>query len=263
MEGRRFELVDGEATTGVRLHPERLAQPLRWRKPRRVFVNSLSDLFHEEVPDDFIAQVFDTMRLAPQHFFQVLTKRPERAAELVPELYDYAGRYEIRDYADDGVALPNVWLGVSIENARFTWRADVLRQIPAAVRFVSAEPLLGTLFPETSGSTAGEGAGRVGRPGDETEPRRRPLDLTAIDWVIVGGESGPGSRPMRLEWADQIIANAREHCVAPFVKQLGSVWAKQVRAEYGMRPDSKGGDWQHWPERLRIREFPARLVVAA
>lgn len=281
IEGRRFTHGADGATTGVRLHPDRLEQPLRWRKPRRVFVNSLSDLFHEDVPDEFVTSVFDMMSLAPQHVFQVLTKRPERAREFLQGWYDcdHGGSLVARcRYCEP---LPNVWLGVSIENARYTWRADVLREIPAAVRFISAEPLLGSLFvpgssaavadtaltvgqaapratasaPPVLSETVGERQGR--QPGTKTS-----LSLEAIDWVIVGGESGPGARPMKLVWVDDILANAREHCVAPFVKQLGAVWAKHVRAEYGLHADAKGGDWQHWPERLRVREFPASVVPA-
>ena len=132
----------------LRLWPERLDVPLRWRRPRVVFVNSMSDLFHEDIPDEFIADVFDVMVRAKQHTFQILTKRHERLAELAPQL-----------------PWPrNVWMGVTIENRRFVHRADALREVPAAVRFISAEPLLGPL----------EG-----------------LDLDGIDWLIAGGESGP------------------------------------------------------------------------
>ena len=212
MEGRRFSSGKDGGTTGVRLHPERLEQPLRWRKPRRVFVNSLSDLFHEDVPFEFIARVYRTMALATDHTFQVLTKRPDRAREWFewarPEVYNVT-------------PLPNVWLGVSIENARFTWRADVLREVPAAVRFISAEPLLGSLFEVPGPSAAGADPSRddgdredepVGeRQGRQPGTSKKPLDLTGIDWVIVGGESGPGARPMHPDWAREI----RDACLEP------------------------------------------------
>src|SRR6266536_1542493 len=145
------------------LHPNQLTLPLRWRDPRRIFVNSMSDLFHEDVPEEFIRRAFDVMVQAHWHSFQVLTKRSERLAELAPRLPWPA----------------NVWMGVSIENRRFVSRADDLRRVPAAVRFISAEPLLGPL----------EG-----------------LDLRGIDWLIVGGESGHGARPMDLEWARDLVA---------------------------------------------------------
>lgn len=203
MEGRRFTHGADGATTGVRLHPERLEQPLRWRKPRRVFVDSMSDLFHEDVPREFALAVWAVMEAAPQHTYQILTKRPERALELLGrERWGFT-------------VLPSVWLGVSIENARFTWRADVLRETPAAVRFISAEPLIGSLI---------EG-------GRDVSQGRAPLDLTGIDWVIVGGESGPGARPMHPDWAREI----RDTCLdisdprpAFFFKQWGE-WAPETR----------------------------------
>jgi protein gp37 len=173
------------AAENVVLHPERLDQPLRWRRPRLVFVNSMSDLFHELVPEDFVADVFGVMESASRHTFQVLTKRPEIAAALAPKL----------------PWPPNVWLGVSIENSRFTWRADVLAKVPAAVRFVSAEPLLGSLF-ESSG-------------------RKRPLDLNRIDWLIAGGESGPGARPVQVEWLRELRDACERAEVAFFFKQWG------------------------------------------
>jgi protein gp37 len=150
-----------------------------------IFVNSMSDLFHELVPLEFVRRVFDVMTSTERHTFQVLTKRPERALEIADAL-EWPG---------------NVWLGVSIENSRFTHRADVLREIPAAIRFISAEPLLGSLF--------------------EPGPHKAPLDLTRIDWLIAGGESGPGYRPVHVEWVREL----REACVgagvAFFFKQWG------------------------------------------
>jgi protein gp37 len=170
----------------MRLWPERIDQPLKWKRPRQIFVNSMSDLFHPEVPDEFIAEVFATMVEADWHVFQILTKRPERLLELAEEL----------------PWPPHVWMGVSIENRRFVHRADLLREVPAAIRFVSAEPLLGPL----------EG-----------------LDLTDIHWLIAGGESGAGHRPIREEW----VTDLRDHCldedVAFFFKQWG-----------GFRPKSNG-----------------------
>ena len=229
--GRRF--VDG--STGVQLHPERLSHPLRWRKPRRVFVCSLADLFHDDVPDAFIDDVFATMLAAPQHTFQVLTKRPERARdwfESYVSSFDTPTRVwtiaadvlgatrELGGWPHDTWPLPNVWVGVSIENARHTWRADVLRDVPAAVRFISAEPLLGSLF------ESGGARGVSGVQGDDRAPaktrehrtpngtqgtHRAPLNLAGIDWVIVGGESGPGARPMHADWARELRDACLDH----------------------------------------------------
>lgn len=193
IEGRRF--VNG--STDIRLHPERLERrhplhPSRLQDP--IFVCSLADLFHEQVPELFVRRVFAVMRDTPERTFQVLTKRPGRALEVLEAVY--AG----------GPPLANVWLGVSIENARHTPRADVLREIPAAVRFISAEPLLGSLF-ESGGS-------------------RSPLRLEGIDWLIAGGESGPGYRPVHLEWLRELRDACTTAGVAFFFKQWGGRTAK-------------------------------------
>ncbi len=183
----------------LKLWPGRLGQPLRWARPRMIFVNSMSDLFHERIPDGYIREVFEVMARAKQHTFQVLTKRHERLAELAPGLEWSA----------------NVWMGVSIENRRFVHRADYLREVPAAVRFISAEPLLGPL----------EG-----------------LDLTEIDWLIAGGESGPGHRMMRLEWVQDLRDRSVAEGVAFFFKQWGGRTAKA-----GGR-DLEGRTWSEMPD---------------
>ena len=200
----------------VTLHPERLDAPLRWRKPARVFVNSMSDLFHKDVPDEFIEQVWDTMRGTPQHTYQILTKRPARMRSFLQRRRPIWGE----------APLPNVWLGVSAEDQK---RADLripeLLNTPAAVRFVSAEPLLGVLqasYPSWLG----------------------------LDWVIVGGESGPGARPMRLQWAKTLVAGCHELSIAVFVKQLGSAHGPH-----------KGGDMDTWPAELQVREYPAGVAA--
>lgn len=216
---------DGDPRTSgpgfkLTLHPEALDEPFHWRKPRRVFVNSMSDLFHKDVPYRFIRDVFDVMRCCngmvtaggqrmPSHTFQVLTKRPQRMAELA---LDRALGY------DPAHPPANVWLGTSIETDRYTFRADYLRDTPAAVRFLSLEPLLGPL---------------------------PSLDLTGINWVIIGGESGPGARPMELAWAEDIAARAQAAGVAVFVKQLGSVVGGKAHQDVATFPVS-----------LRLREFP-------
>ncbi|MGZ4414223.1 MAG: DUF5131 family protein [Gaiellaceae bacterium] len=194
------------ARENVVAHADRLGQPTRWRRPRMIFVNSMSDLFHELVPVDFVRRVFDVMTSTERHTFQVLTKRPERALAI----------------ADALEWPPNVWLGVSIENSRFTYRADVLRQVPAAVRFISAEPLLGSLF--------------------ESGSRRAPLELAGIDWLIAGGESGYGYRPVHVEWVREL----REVCAALGVAFFFKQW--------GGRTSKSGGrvlDGQTWDEMPR------------
>ena len=171
----------------LRLVPHKLEEPLRWKRPRRVFVNSMSDLFHEAVPEDYIGQVFAVMEEASWHTYQVLTKRSKRLLSMARTLR----------WPD------HVWMGVSIESNRYVRRADDLRGVPAAVRFVSAEPLLGPL------------------PG---------LNLDGLDWVIVGGESGHHARPMDIEWAREIRDLCRDARVAFFLKQLGG------------RRDKRGGE---------------------
>ena len=164
----------------VTLHPDLLDVPRKWRQPRVVFVNSMSDLFHEDIPDAYIARVFDTMRECPQHTFQVLTKRADRLAALGSKL----------------AWARNVWMGVSVEDKRVISRIDGLRSVPAAVRFLSLEPLIGPL--------------------DE-------LPLQGIDWAIVGGESGPRARPMERAWVTSILRQCRAAGVAFFFKQWGGV----------------------------------------
>ncbi len=172
----------------VTLHPHMLELPLRWRKPQRIFVNSMSDLFHDKVPRDYIVQVFDVMRRADWHQFQVLTKRSERLRELAPDL----------DWP------PNVWMGVSVENDKYVSRIDDLRHTGAQTKFLSLEPLLGPL------------------PG---------LDLKGIDWVIVGGESGPGARPMDALWVVDIQRQCAKAKVPFFFKQWGGVNKKRTGRE--------------------------------
>ena len=181
-------------------HPGELARPRRWRKPALVFVNSMSDLFLEDLPAAFVRDVFRVMNETPRHTYQVLTKRPERALRLAPQL-----RWT-----------PNIWLGASVESARRLGRADSLRRIPAALRFLSLEPLLGPL------------------PG---------LDLGGIGWVIAGGESGPGARPMRPEWARQI----RDRCTRCGVPFFFKQWGGPNKKRAGRLLD--GRTWDAMPPR--------------
>jgi protein gp37 len=198
----------------VRRSKTKFAEPVKWSDSRLVFTCSWSDWFHEDA-DPWRDEAWDVIRRTPQHVYLVLTKRPELATDRLP--------------ADWGDGYENVWLGVSIENSAFTHRAQVLRDIPARTRFVSAEPLLGSLFDTRGG-------------------RREPLDLDDIDWLIVGGESGPACRPMRPEWARDLRDAALEVGTAFFVKQLGG-W-----------PDKRGDlkavlDGELW------REMPAGFAA--
>lgn len=187
---RRLKAMGAGGYSGgfdLALHPARLSQPVLRRKPTVYFVNSMSDLFHENVTDSFLNQVFDTIRATPQHTYQILTKRAER----LPRYFDRMACPE------------NVWLGVSVEDKCFgVTRIDSLRQIDAKVRFLSVEPLL-------------EDIGEI--------------NLTGIHWVIVGGESGPGARPMRAEWVDSIRHQCEEQGVAFFFKQWGGWGADGVK----------------------------------
>ena len=169
----------------VTLHEHALDIPLRWKQPRTIFVNSMSDLFHKDVPLDFILKVFDVMQRASQHRFQILTKRSERLVELSPKL----------------TWPQNVWIGVTVENAECAFRIDHLRQTGAVIKFISFEPLLGPI------------------------PN---IDLGSIDWVIVGGESGPRARPMKAEWASDIRDQSLSAGVPFFFKQWGGTNKKKA-----------------------------------
>ncbi|MGO9109325.1 MAG: DUF5131 family protein [Thermoguttaceae bacterium] len=182
----------------VRMHDHAVELPLTWKKPKTIFVNSMSDLFHKAVPVEFIQRVFDVMRRANWHQYQLLTKRSERLLEL-------DGKLEW---------LPNIWMGVSVENQSYTYRIDNLRQTRAQTKFLSLEPLLSPL-PD--------------------------LDLTGIDWAIVGGESGPGARPMKPEWATEIRDQCRKAQVPFFFKQWGGVQKNRTGREL------EGRTWDEMP----------------
>ena len=199
----RFRGVPGhpfEQGFDIVLRPERLRLPLTWRSARMIFVNSMSDLFHKDVPDAFVDQVFDTMEEAGHHTFQVLTKRSSRMA-----------RYTRRRYAERSPP-PNVWLGVSVEDGFRKSRIVHLRLATAAVRFLSVEPLVGPMG---------------------------TLDLAGVQWVIAGGESGPGHRPMLLSWVEEV----RDQCVHQGVAFFFKQWS-------GLRPKTKGRllDGREWNE---------------
>lgn len=187
----------------LRLWPERLDVPRRWRRRRVIFVNSMSDLFHERIPTEFIARVFEVMADCPQHTFQVLTKRAERLAQMA-------------------ASLPwpeNVWMGVSIEDGRVAHRADALREVPAAVRFVSAEPLLGPL---------------------------EALDLSGIGWLIAGGESGPGHRAMDERW----VLDLRDRCITTGVPFFFKQWGGRTPKARGRVLE--GREWSEMPSKTAL-----------
>jgi protein gp37 len=197
----------------VTLRPHKLDQPLRWRRPRRIFVNSMSDLFHDDVPDDYIARVWGVMALAPRHTFQVLTKRHSRMRSLLSD-HEF-GNWMDHEIADLGGGvdafrydwpLPNVWLGVSTENQQWAnIRIPALLDTPAAVRWISAEPLLGPIDLHTDPIEAGS-----------------PFWGSQLDWVVVGGESGHGARPMHPDWARSL----RDQCTAAGVPFLFKQWGE-------------------------------------
>lgn len=267
---------DGDPRTsgpgfGVTVHHDVLAEPLRWRKPRTVFVNSMSDVAHARVGRDALVTMFAAMALASRHTFQVLTKRPHRLARLLTDECGCGAGHapgvhfrsemawavskanpdrvagapadaEHRVYHETPWPLPNVWIGTSIESDDYCRRADELRQVPAAVRFLSCEPLLGPL---------------------------PSLDLTGLDWVIVGGESGPNSRPCNVGWIREIVAQCRSAKIPVFVKQIGAYAYSGTLAVVNEKERTiggaaflhrtvhrKGGAPHEWPEDLRVRQFP-------
>lgn len=279
-EGLTKQTKAGPQWTGkIRIVEEALLEPLSWRKPRLIFVNSMSDLFHENVPRAFIARVFAVMCGARQHTFQILTKRSSRLREIVGDSHF---EWEVEQAADDicgeqgwchlhqdrSWPLSNVWLGVSVEDRLRRNRIDDLRRTPAAVRFVSFEPLL--------------------------EDVSEGLNLADIHLGIWGGESNPGARPCAMEWIERGVRVCRAQGVSPFVKQLGARpfyssmsqttcngkvhYTQPIGSERGLEHrdriarglapnyavesmelrlrDRKGGDMSEWPEDLRVREFP-------
>jgi protein gp37 len=215
----------------ITLHPDRLTQPSRWRKPSRVFVNSMSNLFHKDVPDEFIAAVFAMMAASRRHTFQVLTKRPVRMRSLLSSpaftervcLEYHRRKWGLPKHANVsawlGMPLPNVWLGVSVENQKWAdIRTPALLETPAAVRFLSCEPLLGPIDLDNCG-----GYQAVVTPADLAFSRRLgDPDQPHVDWVIVGGESGPGARPMQLDWARAL----RDQCTFTGAAFLFKQWGE-------------------------------------
>lgn len=233
-----------------------LTQPLHWKKPRRVFVCSMSDLFHEANPFGWIDKVFAVMALCPQHTFQVLTKRPERLAKYVDRMEG-----EIVDLAQVPWPLPNVWLGTSVENQKAAdERIPHLLRCRAAVRFLSVEPMLWfvDLTRISLGADSGDCLNHVATD-IWTGAGDKKRNWGGVHWVIVGGESGPKARPCNVEWVRSIVCQCKAAGVPVFVKQLGAA-PFDTGCAVGMysarMKDQKGGDIAEWPEDLRVREFP-------
>jgi protein gp37 len=260
MAHRKFDGDGPGSSTDVILHSDRLAQPLRWAKPRRIFVNSMADLFHRDVPTAYVAKVFAVMAAARQHTFQLLTKRPGRMRSL---LNSYAFREQVftATILDTGEThgdywpLPNLHLGVSVETQHWAHiRIPLLRSTPAAIRFISGEPLLGPLsLHRWLPNGRGEGA--------RWNPRPSTLSDAAptLDWVIAGGESGPGARPMHPDWARTL----RDQCAAagvPFLFKQWGEWAPRDGASSGQYPtmdrigkkaagrELDGRTWDEYPQ---------------
>lgn len=217
----------------VTFHPDRLDEPLRWRKASRVFVCSMGDLFHEDVELVWLEQIYKLMRAATRHTFFILTKRPRKMQCLASRLMSKTRR--VMGLPDWFAPADHIWLGVSCENqAMADGRVPLLVKCRAARRFLSLEPLLGPISL------------------DQYDP---------IDWVIVGGESGPGARDCNLDWIRSIVGECRQICVPVFVKQLGSR-PLDCRSRFFFPLDlhhSQGADPKEWPKDLRVREFPVSL----
>ena len=270
--GRNFE--------NVVCHPERLDQPLRWKRPRKIFVNSMSDLFHPDVPEGFIDRVFAIMALCPQHTFQILTKRPERMNRYWRHLEDEElDRILTREDMvmstpewppngfTDGPSpdFSNIWFGVSIENQETAdERIPILLKTPVergAKRWVSIEPMIGRIVLEEV---------PVGMFGP-LRWKGRPESLPRIDWVVLGGESGPNARVMEVEWIRRIKYECENAGVPLFIKQLGAAYSDPVdgiagagckiseEAIYLLKRRLKhrsGADMEEWPKDLLVREYP-------
>lgn len=238
------------------LDEKMLQAPLRWKRPRMVFVCSMTDLFADFVTDEWLSHIFVVMAMAPQHTFQVLTKRAERMraflSEWSPErLEDLASDFGYsRLDVPDMWPLPNVWFGVSTERQQEAdERIPHLLQTPAAVRFISAEPLLGPVDLGNLDCGGGITWNALGR--------QKAGEIGCLDWIIVGGESGHDARPFNLEWADSIVDQCKAADLPCFVKQLGS---KPMSAGYPHPlKDRKGGDPAEWPDRLNVRAMPERV----
>lgn len=242
--GNRLEFIAENLSKGhFYLDEKELQAPLRQKKPCTIFVGDMFDLFHEAIPDEMILGVFRMMGWAKQHVFQVLTKRAKRMQQILA----------YRDLVNPHLwPVPHVWCGVSVESQKYAdERIPLLLQTPAAVRFLSVEPQLEAVDLEELPSASGIGRhlNALSNAGVDAG-----ADIpTKIDWVICGGESGPGARPFNLSWAESLREQCKAAGVAFFMKQVGvNSWPRNL-----LTKDRKGGDPSEWPEGLRVREWPA------
>jgi protein gp37 len=256
------------------LDEKELSAPLRHKEPATIFVGDMFDLFHEAIPSKFIAEVFWVMGAAKQHVFQVLTKRADRMQQLLTQEFAF-NKSPLPQWAPSKWPFPNIWLGTSVESQKYAdERIPLLLQTPAAVRFLSVEPML-------------EAVDLIGKDWQDSALHQYEQD-PKIDWVICGGESGPGARPFNLAWAESLMEQCQDAGVAFFMKQIGSVptldekiWSDRYSPMRGLAADkkywlkashdkrapkgevpllvknSKGGDPSEWPAHLRIRQFPS------
>ena len=219
---RRLPVIQNDANLNdpfaVRLWPERMSQPQQWRTPRMIFVNSMSDLFHVDIPEDYVREIFKVMLRVDRHVYQVLTKRPGRALR-------FYGRNA--DLFERGPIPKHIWIGATVENQEAAFRVDQLRQVPAEVRFLSCEPLLGGV----------------------------DLDLAGIHWVIAGGESGPGFRPMKPDWVKSVHEQGRQADVPFFFKQWGGRTPKARGREL------EGEEWSEYPQVHSSAAQPGNLKI--
>ncbi|MFP4336387.1 MAG: DUF5131 family protein [Halothece sp.] len=242
-----------------------LLKPLSWRSPKKIFVCSMSDLFHENTPFEWINKVFAVMALCPQHTFQVLTKRPERMLEYFTETPNLdtiisTSRLSMH-HVQARFPLPNVWLGTTCENqAMVDKRVPLLSQVPAVVRFLSCEPLLSPI--NLSAHLAIEWS-EIAEDWIEAWPGQQCYSQK-IQWVIIGGESGQNARPCHLDWMRSLVNQCQQAQIPVFIKQLGShpINSKpyidgMTNTHYPLKlKDRKGGNIEEWPDQLRVREFP-------
>jgi protein gp37 len=241
----------------ITLHPGRLGQPLKWRTPAKVFVNSMSDLFQQDVPDEYIVQVFDTMANASRHTFQLLTKRHARMRSFVRRYY--SGAFATNPSAPMAFIadhpIPNLWLGVSVESQQWAdIRIPALLDTPAAVRFISAEPLLGPVGLKSAALRPYErqqgGFWEYGHGEDDYGNGKVwvPAPPAQLDWVIVGGESGPGARPMHPDWARSLRDQCQCAGVPYLFKQWGAHDASGKRVGKGKAGrELDGREWNEYP----------------
>lgn len=263
----------------IRVVEEKIMEPLSVRKPQKWFVNSMSDLFHEDVPFEVIDKAFAVMALTPRHTFQILTKRPQRMLEYMS--LEWRNQMVAQHAAPLRVIqwpLPNVWLGVSAEDQKAAdARIPLLLQTPAAVRFVSYEPALGPvdfskwMYPVhwhwAAGYKTPEEAVAAGAYAEQKQQALVSTYAVFLNWVIIGGESGPDARPFNLQWAQDVIGQCKAAGVAVFMKQVGAKPYQMIlnpnctamddeRQQDYIPMHKKGGDIDEWPESLRVREFP-------